>query len=85
MLIEFFGRECGHCKAMEPLVARLEKELGVALEKHETWHDAGNEELRQTYDQGRCGGVPFFVNTDTDIVLCGEVSYEELKSWAKPA
>lgn len=84
MLLEFFGTECGHCKTMEPLVARLEKDLGLTVEKYETWHNEQNEAKRASYDKGRCGGVPFFVNTDTDAVICGEVEYEELLAWAKP-
>lgn len=82
MLLEFYGRECGHCRAMDPLVTRLEEELGVTVEKKETWHDEANEKLRAEHDNGRCGGVPFFVNTGTGAVLCGESSYEELKAWA---
>jgi thiol-disulfide isomerase/thioredoxin len=83
MLLEFYGTECGHCLAMRPLVERLEQETGVVIEKIETWHNEGNEAKRQQYDQGRCGGVPFFINTDTNATLCGEVSYEELKAWAQ--
>lgn len=82
-LIEYYGRECGHCRNMEPLLARLEQELGVRVERKETWHDAANEAERASADGGRCGGVPFFLNTDTGASLCGESSYEELKKWAQ--
>jgi len=82
MLLEFYGKECGHCRTMDSLIARLEQELGVTVEKIETWHDQANEERRAQFDQGRCGGVPFLVNTETDAILCGEVRYEELKAWA---
>ena len=86
MLLEFYGTECGHCLAMRPLVERLERELGVKVERFETWHDEANEAKRQEYDKGRCGGVPFFVNTETDAIICGEVPYAELKAWAaKPS
>lgn len=82
MLLEFYGTECGHCKNMEPLVARLEAEQGVKFERYETWHDQANEAKRAELDTVGCGGVPFFVNTDTGAILCGEVSYAELKEWA---
>ncbi|MBP6885916.1 MAG: hypothetical protein KBC02_01585 [Candidatus Pacebacteria bacterium] len=82
MLLEFYGTECGHCLAMNPLVERLEKEMGVSVEKIETWHNEENEAKRQQYDQGVCGGVPFFINTETGATLCGEVGYDALKSWA---
>ena len=79
MLIEFYGRECPHCKKMDSLVARLEKEEGVKFDKFEVWHNEQNSQKMEGYDKGRCGGVPFFINTDTDDVICGEAPYEELK------
>jgi len=82
-LLEFHGRECPHCVKMVPLIERLEKEEGVKIERHETWHDEKNAELLDKYDKGRCGGVPFFVNTDNDAFICGEATYEELKFWAR--
>ncbi len=84
MLLEFFGWNCIHCHNMEPLVGRLEKEIGVKLDKHEVWRDenAANVKMMDEYDKGQCGGVPFFVNTETKAVICGECSYEELKDWA---
>lgn len=85
MLLFFHGKECEHCQAMAPLVTQLEQELGVQVERKETWHDETNAKLLMTtYDQDgtRCGGVPFFFNTDTNQWLCGEVSYESLKQWA---
>lgn len=81
-LLEFYGTECPHCHAMTPLVERVEKELGLTFEKFETWHNDDNEHLREQYDQGYCGGVPFFYNTASKKFICGSVSYEQLKAWA---
>ncbi len=82
-LQEFYGTECPHCMTMAPLVERLEKELGVKVERFETWHDEENERRRQEADKdGECGGVPFFVNTETGAKICGAVPYEMLKAWA---
>jgi len=81
-LIEFYGNECSHCKSMEPLVRRLEEEEGVEVAKLEVWHNEANARLMREYDQGRCGGVPFFFNTKTGEWLCGAVSYERLRQWA---
>ncbi|MCL5733911.1 MAG: thioredoxin domain-containing protein [Patescibacteria group bacterium] len=78
MLLEFYGLECPHCKNMEPLVARLEKETGKNFEKYEVWHNAENAKKMDGYDKGRCGGVPFFINTETDKIICGEAPYEEI-------
>lgn len=48
-LIKFYGQECGFCHQMEPMDERLEKELGVKLERLEAWH---NEETKVVL----CGG-----------------------------
>jgi hypothetical protein len=82
-LLEFFGRECSHCVTMEPLVARLEEEEGVLLDKREVWHSEQNATFMRELDQGRCGGVPFFYNRKTGKWLCGEATYEQLKEWAE--
>jgi len=82
MLIDFYGRECPHCINMEPLVKQLEQEANVKVERLEVWHNAENAKKMDGYDKGRCGGVPFFINTDTGAMICGEVSYDDLKAWA---
>ncbi len=82
MLLEFFGQECPHCAKMESLVAQLEQEDAVRLEKYEVWHNTDNLKKMEDLDKGRCGGVPFFMNTETQKSICGETSYEELKKWA---
>ena|SRR3989338_7061410 len=82
MLIEFYGEECPHCENMAPLVERLEKEEGGHVEKLEIWHDEGNARKMEAYDQGSCGGVPFFYNTETKECICGEDAYDTLKKWA---
>lgn len=82
-LLEFYGYACPHCKKMEPLVAELEKELGVAVQKYEVWKDEQNARLMETYDAGLCMGVPFFYNTANKKFICGEADYGALKSWAQ--
>lgn len=84
----FHGRECPHCKVMMPLVDRLEKETGMEIEKLEVWHNEKNADLMRSYRDiiaPKCGGqlrTPTFMNTETDDIICGEVTYEELKDWA---
>ena len=81
-LMQFFGTECSHCHSMEPLVARLQDEEGVTIQKLEIWHNEENAKLMREYDKGYCGGVPFFYNTKTGKWICGSVSYEKLRDWA---
>jgi len=81
-LIEFFGKECPHCASMEPIVSRLQDEEGVKILKYEVWHSEENTNLMRQYDQGRCGGVPFFYDKKTGKWICGVTSYEKLRDWA---
>lgn len=81
-LLEFYGEECPHCRKMDRLVERLEEEEDVEVEKFEVWHDEQNAQKFREIDQGRCGGVPFFYNEETEDTICGEVSYDRLKEWA---
>jgi thiol-disulfide isomerase/thioredoxin len=87
-LIMFHARECPHCIAMMPHVDRLEKEIGVKIDRLEVWHNEKNADLMRSYRdiiEPKCGGqlrTPTFMNTETDAIICGEVEYEKLKDWA---
>ena len=81
-LLMFFGTECTHCHEMNPLVERLEKELGVKVEHVEVWHNSENRALLERLDNGKCGGVPFFFNENNGKWICGNTSYDKLKEWA---
>jgi thiol-disulfide isomerase/thioredoxin len=81
-LMEFYGTECSHCRSMEPLIEILRDKEGVEILRLEVWHNQENANLLRQYDQGRCGGVPFFYNTKTEKWLCGSVNYEKLREWA---
>ena len=87
-LIMFHGKECPHCQAMMPLVDKLEKEEGIALDKKEVWHNEKNADLMRSYRDiiaPKCGGqlrTPTFMNTETNDIVCGELEYDELKEWA---
>ena len=64
-LIEFYGTECAHCKEMEPIMEKMQKELGIKITRLEVWHNNENAQLMQKYDkdaQGNpfCEGIPFF-------------------------
>jgi thiol-disulfide isomerase/thioredoxin len=82
-LMMFYGTECEHCHEMEPLLEKLEKEEGIAVNKLEVWHDNGNMSLFEKYDSGKCGSVPFFYNKKSGKWICGLADYDKLKEWAK--
>lgn len=81
-LLLFTGLECMHCRAMYPLVDKLEKETKLKIQKIEVWHNEKNAAIFHKLDNGKCGGVPFFYNEKTKGWICGEVSYKDLKKWA---
>jgi thiol-disulfide isomerase/thioredoxin len=82
-LLEFYGESCPHCIEMKPLVEKLEKELGIEVEKNEVWENEENAAKQKEYDKGLCGGVPFFINTESGKHICGSTDYDSLKAWAQ--
>lgn len=82
-LYEYYGDTCPHCIRMKPIVEEVEKELGVTVEKLEVWNDEENAKKMEEVDKGRCGGVPFFYNSDTDAFICGGTDKEAIVAWAK--
>ena len=81
-LIEFYGRECPHCKNMEPLVSKLEKEENIKIDRLEIWHNEKNNKLMKKLGKDNCRGVPFFFNKKTEKFICGDTTYEKLKKWS---
>lgn len=82
-LLEFYGTECPHCERMHVLVERLEKEESLKMDRIEVWHNKENQNKLIELDKNRCGGVPFFYNTETNEWICGEEEYDKFKEWAK--
>ena len=81
MLLEFYGRECPHCKRIRPFLERLEKS-GTEIKRFEVWHNEDNAKLMEKYAKDKCLGVPFLFNTETQDFICGEDSYKRIKEWA---
>lgn len=83
-LLEFYGDTCPHCVAMKPLLARLEAETGLKVEKYEVWNNEENAAKMREYDHdNECGGVPYFLNTESKKHICGSTEYDALKAWAE--
>lgn len=82
-LLEFYGKECPHCIKMMPLIDQLKEELKVEVEQFEVWHNEENASKMMEYDEGFCGGVPFFFNTESKKWICGGTDYDALKAWAQ--
>ncbi len=82
-LLEFYGETCPHCIEMKPLVEKLKEEEGIEVEQYEVWNSEENAAKQKEYDAGLCGGVPFFINTDSGEHICGSTDYESLRAWAQ--
>lgn len=81
-LLEFYGEECPHCMEMKKVVKKLEENEGLKIESLEVWHNEENLKKMEGLDQDRCGGVPYFYNTETNKWICGEAELPELTDWA---
>ena len=81
-LYEFYGDTCPHCEAMEDDIEKVQEEEDVEIEQLEVWNDRENARKQKEFDDGKCGGVPFFYNTESEEWICGETSFEKLKAWA---
>lgn len=81
MLYEFYGKTCPHCIEMMPLVDKLIGE-GIPFEKREVWNSEENVVLMKEVGKGRCPGVPFFINTDSDQWICGSTDEATLRKIA---
>ncbi|MBI4592166.1 hypothetical protein HY733_01845 [Candidatus Uhrbacteria bacterium] len=66
---------------MMPIVDKLIGE-GKEIHKFETWHNEENAGKLEKADEGRCGGVPFFHNTDTNQFICGATDEARVRDWA---
>ncbi len=83
-LLFFSGADCDHCEIMRRLIERLQSEFGISIEEREVWNTESNYRLLENYTKDReCPGIPVFVNTQSNVVLCGEISYKQLMSWAQ--
>ncbi len=82
-LFEFYGRECGPCKNMEPIIDSLEKNESIKIVRYEVSHNPENRLLRKKYDSSFCNIVPFFINPKTKKWICGATSYQSLKDLAQ--
>jgi thiol-disulfide isomerase/thioredoxin len=82
-LTMFYGTECVHCHEMMPLLKKLQKEEKIKVAQVEVWHNSKNKAKMDKINTMKCTGVPFLYNEKTKKGICGSVSYDKLKTWAK--
>eukprot|EP00922_Rhytidocystis_sp_ex-Travisia-forbesii_P064404 GHVS01095710.1.p1 GENE.GHVS01095710.1~~GHVS01095710.1.p1 ORF type:complete len:171 (+),score=14.10 GHVS01095710.1:46-558(+) len=82
-LLQFYGRECPHCKSMESVVSSVSKQLDVKVVRLEVWHNRENLALLQRLDRKtKCGGLPLFYNSRSGQWVCGGTTPYNLHLWA---
>ena len=79
-LLMFYEEECDPCVVMETLVQKIEKELGVNIDRLEVWGNQENKHLLEKY--AGVSIVPFFYNESTGVRISGETDFGTLKKWA---
>lgn len=83
-LLFFSGADCDHCEIMRRLIERLNHEFGIVVDEREVWNNEANYRLMENYlKESDCPGIPVFMNTQTNVLLCGEITYKQLVSWAQ--
>lgn len=86
-VIFFHGADCPHCMRMMPIVIKLEKKLGIQVQKLEVWYNEENAEKMRKYADiimeaaGGDLGVPAFVDVNNKEAICGEMTEGDLKKW----
>ena len=63
------------------MVEKLEKELGVTVEKIEVWNNDENAKRLEGIDKGLCGGVPFFFDDERKRFICGATDEATMRAW----
>jgi len=64
VLYFFYGRECPHCRQIEPEVEKLVKNANMVIKKYEVWHDKSNRALLMSMAKERgtdAQGVPTII------------------------
>ncbi len=84
-LIMFFGTDCPSCESMKMLTQKMFHEYGIVVDMHDVWKSESDYRVMENYIQmycPDCPGIPVFMNTETNQIICGEVSYKVLCNWA---
>lgn len=55
---------------------------GFPIQKMETWKNEENAKLAEEKDCGKCGGVPFFYNDESEQWICGSAEEAVIRTWA---
>jgi hypothetical protein len=80
-LLEFVADSSQQCKLMEPLVHRLEEDLGTTVRRIDIHARPDYMTLFDAVGGQEGGNVPFFYNRRTARAICGATPYDNLQAW----
>jgi hypothetical protein len=80
-LISFESDDYDHCKQMQPVLKRLEEDLGTAIRRINIMRKREFMGLLEAVGHNDCGTLPFYYNRRTGQAICGATSYSNLRKW----
>jgi hypothetical protein len=81
-LLEFHSDTCENCAQMEPVLKRLENDIGTKIRRINIFRRNEFMTLLESIGHDECGGLPFYYNRRTGQAICGATSYLNLKRLA---
>jgi hypothetical protein len=82
-LIEFHSDQVENAGYMEPILQRLERELGTRIRRVNIMRKREYMNVLETIGHDECGTFPFYFNRKTGQAVCGPTSYMNLRRWAE--
>jgi hypothetical protein len=80
-LLEFHTDNNDMCEQMEPVIERLEADLGTKVRRINIFRRREFMGLLEAIGFDECGSIPFYYNRRTGQAVCGATSYLNLKRW----
>ena len=80
-LVSFVSDDYDHCEQMEPVLKRLEDDLGTVIRRIDIARRREFMGLLEAMGHNDCGTLPFYYNRRTGQAVCGATTYVNLRRW----
>lgn len=80
-LISFESDDYDHCRQMQPVLRRLEEDLGTLIRRINIARRKEFLGVLEAMGHNDCGTLPFYYNRRTGQAICGATSYMNLRRW----
>lgn len=80
-LISFESDDYDHCRQMQPVLRRLEADLGTMIRRINLSRRREFVGVLEAVGHNDCGTLPFYYNRRTGQAICGATSYLNLRRW----